>query len=259
MNDVCAFILGICHPHRLEWLKQCVSHLDKQPFTFERKLVVLDEFNGHKATDEIKNFLKERGWELKIVSYHSRSRTMQESLNEIKEDLVYYIEDDVLLDLPPKKELLDLFEIMIEDRLCGHISPQIGGGQYCSTRKIWGDIEFLEKNTVYKSENFLAFRRMEEYKTDYFITFPCVLFRTKLFKDCVDQSISIFKGRQIETGITSAYFFSNFDKDYYKLSICKPDTMEKLKQDMKNERACGFVTLLDPEQGSNVCGGGNII
>ena len=45
------------------------------------------------------------------------------------------------------------------------------------------------------------------------------------------------------------------DKDYYKVTICRPDTKEKLQEDMKNERPCGFCILLDPNQGSNLSGG----
>lgn len=259
MNTVCALIMGICPSQRLEWLKECINHLEKQPFKFDRKIVVLDEFSGNITTEDIKQFLKNKNWEFKIVQYHSRSKTMQEVLKEINEDCVFYIEDDVLLDLPPKEEVMNLFDIMVDDRMCGYVSPQVGGGQYCSGRKIWGDVEFLEKNCVYKSDNFLAFRRMEEYKTNYFITFPCALFRTTILKECINTAIQIFKGMQIEEALTSAYFFNQIDKDYYKVSICRPDTKQKLNEDMKNERMCGFYKTLDPNQGNNFSGGNPIV
>ena len=251
--------MGICPPQRLEWLKQCVEHLEKQPFKFDRKIVALDEFNGHTTSEEIKKFLKEKNWELKIFQYHSRSKTMQEVLNDINEDCVFYIEDDVLLDLPPKNEIMELFDIMVDDRMCGYVSPVIGGGQYCSTQKIWGDVKFLEENCVYNTSNFLAFRRLEEYKTNYFITFPCALFKTRILKECTDTAIKMFRGMQIEEALTSAYFFNQIDKDYYKVSICRPDTKKKLEENMKNERPCGFCHLLDPNQGNNFSGGNTTV
>jgi hypothetical protein len=249
MKTICAYILAICQPHRLEWLKQNIEQLEKQSFEFDRKLVIFDEFNGHRVTDIIKTFLQANGWEYKIVDYHSRSRTMQETLTDIKEDYVYYIEDDVLLDLPPKDEVLSLFDIVSKDRICGHISPQIGDGRFCATNKIWSDVEYLKENTLYISNTILAFERLDKYKTDYFITFPCALFRTTLLKQCVNLAIQHFKGEQIETGITKAYFLANFDKTFYKTTICIPNTYEMLKENMFNERLCGFVTPLDPNQG----------
>ena len=255
MKKVCALIMGICPPQRLEWLKKCVTHLEKQPFHFDRKLVALDEFRGNVATEEIKQFLTKNGWEYIIFRYHSRSKTMQEVLKQIQEEYVFYIEDDVLLDLPPKQEVMGLFDIKIGERMCGYVSPLIGGGQYCSTQKIWGDVAFIEENSIFKSNNMLAFRRLEEYRTNYFITFPCALFKTDILRNCVNTAIQRFKGCQIEEAITHAYFLDEMDKDYYKVTICRPDTKEKLQEDMKNERPCGFCILLDPNQGSNLSGG----
>jgi len=259
MNTVCALVMGICPAQRLEWLKECINHLEKQPFDFERKIVALDEFKGNFATEDIKTFLKEKNWEVKIFQYHSRSRTMQEVFKEIKEDCIFYIEDDVLLDLPPKEEVMGLFDIMDGDRMCGYVSPQVGGGMYCSGNKIWGDVEFIEQNTLYKSENLLAFKRLEEYKTNFFITFPCALIKTSIFNNCLNTAIDMFKGRQIEEALTAAYFFNQTDKDYYKVSICRPDTVQKLKENMKNERICGFYQTLDPAQGNNFSGGNPIV
>jgi hypothetical protein len=221
---------------------------------------VFDEFNGYKVTSDIKLFLQERKWEYKIVDYHSRSKTMQETLADITEEYIYYIEDDVLLDLQSKQELLSLFDIKSNGRSCGHISPQIGDGRFCATNKIWSDVEFLKENTLYKSNNFLAFERLEKYKTDYFITFPCALFRTNILKQCVDVAIHLFKGEQIESGITRAYFKLGLDETFYKTTICRPDTYEKLLDNMSNERDCGFVHTLDPNQGRGLdTFGGNYI
>ena len=66
--NVTAYVSGIAHPQRMEWLRKTIDHMDSQEFPFRRKILTIDQFDGHTVkTEELTHFIS-RGW--RIFSTH---------------------------------------------------------------------------------------------------------------------------------------------------------------------------------------------
>lgn len=259
MIDITAFIMGISHPQRIEWLKLNLLNLDSQNFPFVKKIVAIDQFNGHTVDQSLVDELQKRGWIVELHSHRSRKLSTEKVLNMIESNYIFYNEDDVISTLPNINDLEKVFETYVGNRKCGMISMTLGGTKFDpNTRdgehQFIGDLKHIEDNKILSCENYVFFRRMEEYRNDVFFEFPGLFVRTEIFKKSHEFGSKI--GGWIETALTSGYFANNFDKIYYKSSICKKNSLEILKSDcMKVNSHCRLLTNLDPHQGSSPFGG----
>ena len=251
------FINGIAHETRQKWAIQCAKNIDAQNFGFDKKMVCFDEFNEHKVSDETKQELKNMGWEVLVLNLHSRIRTLKHVLDKEENDIFCYVEDDVLVQLPEKNDTDIVFEDFKNERRCGMISMSVGGGGYDWPNNNWGDLQFINENNVLKNKKYEFFLRDEKHKTPYFFEFPVVFIKTFIFQTCVEASLNHFRGQQIETAFTSAWFFKAFDQDYYKCSVVKPDSKAILEKNMKDVDKIVFLEFLDSGQGNNLWGGNN--
>ena len=111
--DVTAFIMGIAHPNRMEWLKNTISYMDNQNFPFKKKIVSIDQFNGHSVLDSDVKFLEEKGWVVLLDSHKSRILSMDRAFNLIDTDYIFYNEDDVMADMPKIEDLSSVFNTRI--------------------------------------------------------------------------------------------------------------------------------------------------
>ena len=252
------FINGIAHETRQKWAIECANYIDKQNFGFDKKIVCFDEFNENKVSENTKNILKNNGWEILIVNFHSRSQTLKHVLDSEKNDVFVYVEDDVLVDMPKKEDTDKAFEEFYGERRCGMISMSVGGGGYDWPSGNWGDLKFIEKNNIIKNNQYEFFIRDENYKTDYFFEFPVIFIKTHIFKTCIETIISSYKNIQIETALTKAWFSKNFDSDYFKCSVIKNNSFNILEKNMKDITNIVFLKFLDADQGNNFWGGNNM-
>jgi hypothetical protein len=251
---ITAFIMGIAHPQRLEWLRQTLNYMDMQNFPFEKKIVSIDQFSGHVAPPQLVEELQSKGWVVLLDSHRSRILSMERAFGEIDTEYIFYNEDDVMAHLPRAEDLEYVFKARIDGRECGMISMTLGGTQYDAPTQNLGDLKFMHDNKIMESEEYIIFRRLEEYKNAWFFEFPGLWIKTKLFKDCHARARGT--GKQIEEGLTRAYFDASYEEKYYKSSICTKNALSILLEDgAKVNSHCRLLTNLDPAQGNSPLGG----
>lgn len=251
---ITAYIMGIAHPDRMTWLLETINHMDEQNFPFAKKIVSIDQFDGHTVDFQTIKFLEDNGWVVLIDNYKSRIASMNRAFNLFDTEYVFYNEDDVKANLPKIEDLEFVFNHEVGDRKCGMISMTLGGTQFDSASNFIGDLKFMEDNKIIGNDEYLIFRRMEEFKNDWFFEFPGLFIRTDLFKTCHEKA----KGsrKQIEQSLTDSYFNNWFDKTYYKSSIAKNGALKTLlSEPVKVNSHCRLLENLDPHQGNGYFGG----
>jgi len=252
--EITAFILGICPPTRLTWLKQNIDYLEQQNFPFVKKIIAMDEFRGHKMSNELKEYFENQGWIVLVDSHMSRVKSMSHGFSLIESEYIFYNEDDVLSTMPDINDLESVFNANRNDRECGMISMTLGGTVFDAPTNNIGDLEYMNENTILSNARYRIFERDENYKNAWFFEFPGLFVKSELFKKCHEESKKI--GGQIEMALTSAYFNNKFNEKYYKCSIAKLHALETLhKNPAFVNTDCRLLTNLDANQGNSGMGG----
>lgn len=251
--EITAFIMGICPPKRLEWLKQNIDFLDSQNFQFKEKILSIDQFKGYVLPNDLKEYFLSKGWKLLIDNHGSRNKSMDHLLN-ISSEYIFYNEDDVLCEMPNKNDLETIFNIKDGHRECGMVSLTVGGSNWYPESNNFGDLNFLQNNIIFENEKYYAFKRLESHKNNYFFEFPGLIIKSNIFKQC-HQSAKQFR-TQIEMALSLAYFHNNFDKQYYKCCLTKPIIHELIFKDYRRIISDGrLLRNLDENQGSGIVDG----
>ena len=248
--EVTAFIMGICLPNRLDWLKRTIDSCDLQNFPFTRKIIAIDQFLGYTFPENLKDEFTKKGWDIIIDSHQSRSKTMDHILN-IDTEYLFYHEDDVIINFPTFEDVKKVFDINVDGRQCGIISLTVGGSDWIVKDNNYGDISLINENILLENDNYLFFKRLEAYKNDFFFEFPGLFIRTDLFKKCHTTVKNNNQPVGIEAGLSNAYFENNIHKDFFKCCVVKPGFLEALRGNvgvaMSNFR---LLHNLDKNQGS---------
>ena len=252
MINITAFILGICPPQRLEWLKRNVSYIEEQKFPFKKKIIAVDEFMGHKMPKDLIILFESMGWVVLVDSHMSRKESMSHALSEIDTEYTWYVEDDVLVKLPNIDDLGYIFNTEIDGRKCGWVSMSLGGTNFDASRNLIGDLELMESQTIIENDTYRIFKRDDKNANAFFFEFPSLFIETKLFKDLHEKAKEI--GGQIEMALTKAYMSEFVDK-YYKCSVVKKNALEILKKNPNKHIDCVFLNILDKYQGASILGG----
>ena len=242
-NTIGCLILATCHASKVRWVQQVEKSISENDI-FDEKVLAVDEFNNLIFPSRVKKYFEEKGWKVIIDNHKSRTKSMLHGLAELSTDFVFYSEDDVLIDLPPKQFILDNLNHKIGDLECGMLSLNLGGttstisnmgGSTSNYGTKNGDLDFARENMLYQNDTSFSFRRMEE---------------------TINKSKEEFKGMQIEMALTSAWFHYNFDKKYFKASIAKNNLFEYLeKNPLLVSDNCRHLSNLDKTQGAFVYGG----
>ena len=179
---ITAFIMGIAHPDRRRWLLETITHMDQQNFPFTKKIVSIDQFDGHTVYFSTIKSLEDSGWVVLIDNFKSRIASMDRAFNLFDTEYVFYNEDDVKANLPKIEDLEFTFNHEIDGRKCGMISMTLGGTQFDSASNFIGDLKFMEDNKIMGNDEYLIFRRMEEFRNDWFFEFPGLFIKQTYLK-----------------------------------------------------------------------------
>ena len=255
--DITCIIIGICHPHRLAWLKQNIDRIDSQNFPFKRKIVSVDQFDGYTIPCELRDYFVSKGWDVFVDNFKSRNMSMCRAAADVGTEYIFYNEDDVLVKLPSSTDVQAVFNHNINDRQCGMLSLTLGGGGYDGVKGVWGDLARANENTILENESYRIFVREEMSNDGYFFEFPGLFVRTKLFSECLLASQKNMRG--IENGLTTTYFTGEYYKKYYKCSLGRTNLVDVLRTEgmviTSNWQTQAGTKLrllnnLDPKQGS---------
>lgn len=261
MIDVTAFIMGTCRPQRLAWLEQTVDYLDSQNFPFVQKILAIDEFDGFKFPKLLADKFSANGWELIIDNHKSRIKSMKHVFKHIKSEFTFYNEEDVMATMPNMSTLEHLFnERKVDNKICSMISLTLGGSTNHFPANEYGDLKEIQENILVENDIYLAFRRLESKRNDYFFEFPGLFVNTEIFKHCTTIASNRFTGLSIEAGLTAAYFYLCYDKDHYKASIAKNNIINVINTNPNAFiKECRLLENLDPNQGNSSSGGNHYL
>jgi len=257
MLDITAFIMSICLPQRLEWLKQTVDLLDSHKFPFKEKLLVVDQFNGYTFSEELHRYYSENSWRILVDNHMSRAKSTTNALNNINTEWIFYNEEDVpVYFLDNFSDIIEqTINTTIDNKSCGMISLNAGGSLYSRANKTPGDIPFVKNNIIYSDDKTIVFKRLDEYRNPWFFCFPVLFIRKDIFKKCHEYALKYLKGMQIEMALTKAYFDLRLDLQYYKATMLKTGADDLLLQYTDSEDIeYSYMDLLDKAQGLNVYG-----
>lgn len=249
-----ALLSAVTHPAKRHWLDQTINSF-RNDF-FDRQIVYVDVIQPFPHSEFTGEW---EGWELVRMDYENRTRCLQEVVNMTDSKYVFYHEDDVLVSLPDRAHIEELFDTRVGGREVGMISLTLGGCRFNPPGDI-GDLAFIEQNAVKKTDTWTAFVRREEDRSPYFFEFPGLFVRRDLLKGCIIRAQDRFRGHQIENALTKAWFDLELDKDFAKLSICKREAPEVLAANPYQVNThCRLLSNLDPLQGSSAYGNGHIV
>lgn len=257
MIDITAFIMGTCHPTRISWLKETINHMDEQNFPFVKKILAVDQFHGHTFPHDFRDELVNRGWIVIIDSHMSRVKSMDNAFKFIDSEFIFYNEEDVKATLPNIGDLDYMFNTLdYNGKKCGMVSLTLGGSSNHFPANEYGDLKEIKNNLLLQNENYLIFRRLEEKRDAHFFEFPGLFIRKNLFIDCHETAKNLFPHRQIEQGLTLAYFKNGYDNQYIKTSVAKNNIYEIIDTSPNDFISkCRLLENLDPQQGNSGLGG----
>lgn len=247
--------MGICHPSKLFYLNQSLDSVDKYNHLFTKKILAIDEFNGHVFPYPFKKKYSAKNWSIIIDNHKSRSKSILNALRAAESEWVFYTEDDIALDLPIDFDL-SKFAIESDGRRPGLISFNFGGTKHDLSINNVGDMAFAEENQIYTDQNLICFRRIEETRDDFFFDFPCVFVRKDIFEKCLLHAMEFNVNCQIEYALSLSWFQLGLNEEFYKSSILKKEFLEYRSNDaMDIHRKARFFKILDPLQGHFAYGG----
>ena len=239
--------MGICHPGKLNYLNQSLDSIDKYNHIFAKKILAIDQFNGHTFPQPFKKKFTDKNWNIIIDSHMSRSKSILNALRAVESDWVFYTEDDIVLDLPDNFNLNNFIKD-IDGRKPGLISLNFGGTKHDLSVNNVGDMAFAEENQIYADDDLICFRRLEDNRDDFFFDFPGLFVRKDVFEKCILHAMEFNKNYQIEFALSLTWFQLEMDKEYYKASILKNEFLDYRRNDaMDIHRKARFFKIFHDE------------
>jgi len=248
-------VMGICHPGKLDYLNKSLDSVEPIESIFNKKILAIDQFNGHVFPQPFKKKFTAKNWEILIDNHKSRPKSILHAIQAAESDWVFYTEDDIALEIPNDFDLNN-FIIDFDGKQPGMFSLTFGGTQHDLRKNDVGDMAFAEKNMIYSDDELICFKRIEETNDGHFFEFPGLFIRKDLFEKCILHAMEFNKGHQIERGLTYSWFALELDKQYYKASILKKEMLDYREDDAMRIFYKGrFIKILDPLQGHFAYGG----
>ena len=93
-------LMGICHPGKLAYLNQSLDSVDPIESIFNKKILAIDQFNGHVFPQPFKKKFTAKNWTILIDNHRSRPKSVLHALRTSESEWVFYTEDDIILEIP---------------------------------------------------------------------------------------------------------------------------------------------------------------
>ena len=248
MKTISVIVLGTAN--RTQYLDECINSLNGD--YFDQKILSIDQFGGHKFSEESIKKYSDMGWTVLIENYKSKLYSIINACNAVTSDYIFFQEDDISIDkLPDKQFILDLLNMNVNNRDCGFISLDLGGAKTEITEGILADLVDCETNTLSKADTYFAFMRDESQRNEWFISFPSIYIDKHIFLDCLNylSKNNLTNNCDIEFNLTAHWFNLEYDKDYFKACISKNNLKEFLNKPIKHTHElavnCSLINILD--------------
>jgi len=214
--DFSCFVIGTTLHHRVENMLMTLKIIDMSNFPFKTKILSLDDF-GEGVRSDIEEYVKLNNWVILNEPKKGMVGNQIKSLNKIESEWVLYCEDDVIVEkLPTIKQIEDLLN---KNNKVGIIS--MTGGGYNDNINQDQILNNIKNDTIKVGDDDIFWFRNPSLTNNWFFEFPSMFIKTKIFKDCIDCSLSNFKSIQIEESYTKSYFHLGYHNEYDKYTWVK--------------------------------------
>jgi len=215
-------VVGTTIVSRKRNLLEALESIDNKAPTnlLSHRLISIDDF-GEGVTEQDKEAFKKYKFDYFVEKRRGMVVSLRQALDKVSSEWVLYCEDDLTLRwLPTMEDFTKALAVDFGDRTCGILGLNVGG--YSPQHLLEIDKVFNDR-TQYTmlSNEWCAMKRHEQYRNNFFIDFPATFMRTDLLKMCIDKCVEDSHGREIEHGITQAWFDLELDKKFFKLSLLK--------------------------------------
>lgn len=222
--DASIVLLGCTARGRVNSIVKLIESIENQPVKFKQKILTVDELAGNKLPQIWIDNYRQRGWEITINPNNGMVNNLANGLELVKEDWVFYVEDDVLIHrLPTKEQFGRMVHMDHEGRFPGILSYTYVGYQF----KRIADERLREsvKNPLQfkRVDDFLLWARDDSMNYGYHVEFPVTFFKTDLMRQCLVCARRSFKKRFIESAMTGAWFKLGLNSRYYKGTLLNYD------------------------------------
>ena len=203
------FIIGTTLPHRMENMLTTLKTIDSNNFPFNVKILSLDDF-GDGIKVEVEEYTKANNWLILNDPGNGMVKNQIKALNKIETEWVLYCEDDVILEKLPTIEQIEL--LLNKNSKVGIISMTGGGyNNHINHDRI---LDNIKKDVIKVGDDDIFWFRDPSLSNAWFFEFPSMFVKTKIFKNCIDTSLTNFKSIQIEQSYTKSYFHLGYHIEY---------------------------------------------
>lgn len=227
MNISCCMITTNL-PERSSLMENTIDSLNKCDNIFAEKVMSVDTFPKGLSLDWFDKYLNEWSIYHKMKDSHkSMILNHRNAISKAKNDVVFYTEDDILINKVPKPETL---EILFNELSVGYISYN---------NHVWFNfrenpphiIEFISNPDNYltiNGETFLVKKPM--IRDNFYLNFPVAFFRKEVMMKLHEYAMKNCIGMTIEVGLTQAWFALGYDKKFEVLIYLKNDVLNDIKE-----------------------------
>ena len=203
------FIIGTTLPHRMEDMLTTLKTIDSNNFPFNVKTLSLDDF-GDGIKVEVEEYTKANNWLILNDPGNGMVKNQIKALNKIETEWVLYCEDDVIIEKLPTIEQIEL--LLNKNSKVGIISMTGGGyNNHINHDRI---LDNIKKDVIKVGDDDIFWFRDSSLSNAWFFEFPSMFVKTKIFKNCIDTSLTNFKSIQIEQSYTKSYFHLGYHIEY---------------------------------------------
>ena len=217
--------------NRYQLLDDTIKSLEKHENIFNEKIMSIDVFDGV----DLKWFEQYKsGWDIKYKNkslYKSMILNQQNVLNSAENDIVFYFEDDIIINKLPQLNTIDkLFNNnLVNNKPVGFISYN---------NHVWFDfnqnpkhiIDFISNPDNYISINGDLFLiKNKSIKDKYYLNFPVSIFNRDVMLLLHKYAMNHCNGLTIEAGLTKAWFDLKYDEIYEVLIYVKNEILDDIR------------------------------
>jgi hypothetical protein len=250
-----ALLTTVNHPQKQIWIKQVLDSIGSLNIPFAKQIVsvdyVFDDAYSQETINEYSN------WAWSHVYYRSRVSTLIHELEKLQDcDYILHAEDDIVINKVPPADMMDaLFSEMYNSQKCGILSPNLGGTMFDFEGGEAGDLHLIPQNIISRNSELIVFKRLPEKSHNFFFNLGVFFIRPDIFLECLKFIQANISGKQVETALTIAWFYSQMHLKYYKATYCDALILNNLhnlnKDTIAHNLDYQYLTILDENQGSS--------
>lgn len=222
--DASIVLLGCTAHGRVNAMVNLIESIENLKIPFKQKIITVDELGGNELPEVWIDNYRQRGWEVSVNPNKGMVNNLSNGLELVKQDWVFYVEDDVLIHkLPTKEQFARMVHTEHSGRFPGIISYTYVGYQFKRITYERLQESVADSSQFKRVDEFLFWARDDSMNYGYHVEFPVTFFKADLMRKCVACARRNFQKHFIESAMTQAWFKLGLDQQHYKATLLNYD------------------------------------